>query len=86
MILYPLYILYQLILGDYSPFYMLSLFKTYELWLDYFRLRELQEEVNSWISIVKQLDGPWISTNDSTYHLYVYADAMERLVVSQKTD
>jgi hypothetical protein len=86
MILYPLYILYQLILGDYSPFYMLSLFKTYELWLDYFRFRELQEEVNSWISIVKQLDGPWISTNDSTYHLYVYADAMERLVVSQKTD
>ena len=46
---------------------------------------ELREEINSWISIVKKVDGPWISTNDSQYHLYVYADAMQRLVY-QKTD
>ena len=85
MILYPLYILYQIFLGDFSPFYILSISKTYELWIEYFRYRELKEEINSWISIVKKVDGPWISTNNSQYHLYVYADAMQRLVF-QKTD
>ena len=85
MILYPLYILYQLFQGEFSPFSMLSLAKMYESWIDYFRFCELDEEINSWKSIVKKLDGPWISTNDSQYHLYVYADAMQRLVF-QKTD
>lgn len=85
MILYPLYMLCQIWLGDYSPFYILAFSKTYGLWIEYFRFRELHEEINSWKSIVKKVDGPWISTNDSQYHLYVYADAMQRLVY-QKTD
>jgi len=85
MILYPLYVLYQLIIGDYSPFHILTLFKTYELCIDYFKFLELQAELNSWIPIVKKIGGPWISTNDSKYHWYVYADAMERMV-SQKID
>jgi hypothetical protein len=85
MILYPLYILYQLFQAEFSPLYILAISKTYGLWMDYIRFRELKKEIDSWISIVKKLDGPWISTNDSQYHLYVYADAMQRLVF-QKTD
>ena len=85
MILYPLYILYQFIQGDFSPFSGLTLIKTYEIWMDYSTFRKLKAEINTWISLVKQLGGPWISTNDSAYHWYVYADAMERLVACQKT-
>ena len=84
MIMYPLYVLYQLIMGDFSPFHFLTLLKTYELWIDYFRFCELKEELNSWIPIVKKVGGPWISTNDSKYHWFVYGDAMERLAF-QKT-
>jgi len=86
MILYPLYVIYQCCIGDFSPFYMISLVKAYESWLDYFRFVELQKEIHSWMPIVKKVGGPWISTNNQEYHWYVYADAMERLVVCQKTD
>jgi len=85
MILYPLYIIYLFIQGEFSPFSALTLMKTYETWIDYFAFKELKSEIDSWISIVKKVDGPWISTNDTAYHLYVYADAMERLVACQKT-
>ena len=85
MIAYPLYVLYQLIKGDYSPFHLLTILKTYELWSNYFRYCELQTELKTWIPTVKKIGGPWISTNDSKYHWFVYADAMERMV-SQKID
>jgi len=85
MLLYPLYILYLFIQGDFSPFSLISLIKTYELWMEYFRFRDLKQELDSWILLIKKVGGPWISTNDSTYHWYVYADAMERLVACQKT-
>jgi hypothetical protein len=85
MIVYPLYIIYQISCGDYSMFHFFGLSKAYELWMDYFRFLELQEETQSWISIVKQIGGPWISTNNSDYHLFVYADAMERILLSRLT-
>jgi hypothetical protein len=85
MILYPLYVFYQLYLGDFSPFYIFGLSKAYELWIDYLRFLELDKEIQTWISIVKQIGGPWISTNNSDYHLFVYADAMERILLSRLT-
>ena len=85
MILYPLYIFYQVIQKDFSPFYIMSLSKCYFLWIEYFRFYELKNDINSWITVVKKLDGPWISTNDPEYHLYVYADSMERILLSRFT-
>ena len=85
MLLYPLYILYLFSQGDFSPFSLISLIKTYELWMEYLRFRDLKQELDSWIPLIKKVGGPWISTNDSVYHWYVYADAMERLVACQKT-
>ena len=41
MILYPLYVFYQLYLGDFSPFYIFGLSKAYELWIDYLTVRKL---------------------------------------------
>ena len=83
MIVYPIYVVYQCIMGDFSPFYIISLVKAYESWLEYFRFIELQKEIYSWIPIVKKVGGPWISTNNGDYHLYVYADAMERMLTTK---
>jgi len=79
MIIYPLYILVRLCMMDFSPMYMFSLMKTYQLWIDWLRFRELREKVDNWKMKVKSVGGPWISTNDPDYHVFVYADGMERI-------
>jgi hypothetical protein len=83
MVLYPLYILYQVCMMDFSPMYVMSVIKTYQIWTDWLRLRVLQEKVDSWTKIVRSVGGPWISVNDSDYHVYVYADGMERILYSK---
>lgn len=80
--LYPLYIFYQILLGEHSIMFVFALTKSYQVWGDLFRYLYLQEEIESWIFYVKCLGGPWISTNNSDYHLFVYADAMERIYLS----
>ena len=84
MIIYPLYVLYQLWKLNFSPMFIFSLMKTYELWIKWFRLRELVGKINTWKNIVKSLDGPWISTNNPDLHVFVYADGMERILHSLK--
>jgi hypothetical protein len=83
MILYPLYICYQVCMMDFSPMYVMALIKTYQMWSDWLRLRVLQEKVDSWTKTVRSVGGPWISVNDSDYHVYVYADGMERILYSK---
>jgi len=78
MILYPLFMIIQMI-QEISPMHILSLIRTYELWSDFFRYQELHDEIHFWMLHVKRAGGPWISTNDPEYHLYVYADGMERI-------
>ena len=85
MILYPLYILYQACMMDFSPMYVMALVKTYQLWSDWLRLRVLQEKVDKWTEIVRSVGGPWISVNNPIYHVYVYADGMERILLSHST-
>jgi hypothetical protein len=84
MIIYPLYILVRLCMLDFSPFYVLSLMKSYQLWIDWFRFKELGQTIKGWTKIVKSVNGPWISTNDPDYHVFVYADGMERIKHSLK--
>jgi hypothetical protein len=62
--------------------YVFGIVKAYTCWKDLFRYFQLQTEIETWFFIVKLFGGPWISTNDSEYHIYVYADAMERIVLS----
>ena len=83
MVLYPIYIFYQICMMDFSPMYVIALIKTYQLWVDWLRLRVLQEKVDSWTEKVRSVGGPWISVNNSDYHVYVYADGMERLLYSK---
>lgn len=79
MILYPVYIIIRLIMQDFSPMYVFALSKTYSLWMDWFQFKLLSKKVESWRKVVRSVDGPWIATNDPDYHVFVYADGMERL-------
>jgi hypothetical protein len=79
MILYPIYLIYKIIIMDFSPLDILSFMKAHELWIDYLRYRELKFKIEEWKSIVQLVSGPWISTNNPKYHDLVYADAMTRI-------
>ncbi len=58
---------------------IMSLQKSVQLWKDWFRWKELQNIMREWVKIVRAIGGPFIATNDATYHMYVYADAMQRI-------
>ena len=60
-------------------FTVLTIHKTITKWQQYARYLQLSYEMNEWKQIVGLAGGPFISTNDSTYHMYVYADGMQRL-------
>ena len=79
MVLYPIYIIIRLCMLDFSAMYILNLVKTYQLWIDWLRLQELEKKVESWKTIVRSLGGPWISSNTPDLHVFVYADGMERI-------
>lgn len=48
-------------------------------WREYLHYRELRRRLYEWKDVVHSVGGPFISTNDETYHPYVYADGMQRL-------
>jgi hypothetical protein len=83
LILYPIWIIFT----GMTYMDIFTLMKCFHLWKDLLRFQELHTEIWYWKFMVQLVGGPWISTNDSDYHLYVYADAMTRFIeVSQKTD
>ena len=65
--------------GSLDFFAGLSLHKCVKLWLNWFRWKELQGILREWVKIVRSTGGPYISSNDAEYHMFVYADAMQRL-------
>lgn len=58
---------------------MLSLQKCATTWKDWIRMKELQRRIREWVAIVRSIGGPFISANDAEYHMFVYADAMQRI-------
>ena len=83
MILYPIYIVIRLCMLDISPTYLLTLVKTYRLWVDWFRLQEIEKKIDIWKTTVRSLGGPWIASNNPDLHVFVYADGMERIKYSK---
>ena len=79
MVLYPFYVLYQWIKLDFSVLHILSLIKTYQLWIDWFQFCYLGKQIREWKETVRSVGGPWISTNSPDHHVFVYADGMERI-------
>jgi hypothetical protein len=84
MFLYPLYVLIQLCMMNFSISFIFGLMKSYEVWVDWFRREELREEVAEWVRIVKSVNGPWISCSSPEFHVFVYADGMERINMALK--
>ena len=78
MFVYPLYVLIQLCMMNFSISYVFGLIKSYEVWFDWLRREELRHEVAEWVRIVRSVDGPWISCSSPEFHVFVYADGMER--------
>lgn len=80
MILQPLFILGKIIYSNtFSMFDVIGIHKTISLWLNWFKYKQLNTEIREWTRIVRSIGGPFISTNDPTYHMYVYADGMQRI-------
>jgi hypothetical protein len=60
-------------------FTIMSIHKSVTKWQQYLRYLQLKTITNEWKEIVNSTGGPSISTNDDTYIMYVFADAMQRL-------
>jgi hypothetical protein len=81
MLINPIIVILVCLYTKQSPsvFTMIGFHKTIKLWQSWFRFQELGNIVREWIQIVRAIGGPFISTNDAKYHIYVYADAMQRI-------
>jgi len=81
MLIYPLINLISIILYNQKLgiFTVMMIHKTVKKWQEYVRYLFLKQKTDEWKEIVDSSGGPVISTNDDTYIMYVYADAMQRL-------
>ena len=81
MVIYPIYTFISILFFHQQMGIMtiISIHKTVTKWQQYFRYMELKSEIAEWKTIVRSVGGPFISTNDDTYHSYVYADGIQRL-------
>lgn len=81
MIVSPLITLVQLVFFKKVPdlFTALTIQKTVSIWLEWVQWRDLQQTIREWIKIVRAIGGPFISCNDAEYHMFVYADGMQRI-------
>jgi hypothetical protein len=57
---------------------LLGFQRTIRRWIDFNRFKDLRMRFYQWSQIVNAIGGPYISTNDPTYHAYVIADGMQR--------
>lgn len=81
MIISPLLtILHSIWKQTYPSFFtLLSFQKCITLWKQWFRFQDLKKQVHEWMNIIRSIGGPFISSNDPEYHIFVYADGMQRL-------
>jgi len=91
MLLNPLYCIFRMFMMDFSYMYVMTFVSAYQKWMNWFRFKELEGKIEEWKKIVRSLGGPWISTGNPEYHVFVYAEGMERIrhsqtVPSQKTE
>lgn len=60
-------------------FTLLTIQKTVSIWSEWIRWVELKAVIREWVKIVRTIGGPFISCNDAEYHMFVYADGMQRI-------
>jgi hypothetical protein len=81
MIVSPLISCIQLIVFKKMPdiFTLLSLQKLISVWFEWFRWMQMKQTIREWVTIIRAIGGPFISCNDAEYHMFVYADGMQRI-------
>jgi hypothetical protein len=81
MFISPIIILIQAFFSKQSldMFSTFSIQKCAQRWKEWFRMRELRSQIQQWITLIRSYGGPFISSNDAEYHVFVYADGMQRL-------
>ena len=81
MVISPLITLFSALYYGELPsiFTMMSLYKTITMWNDWIYFQILKSDIHEWMDIVRSIGGPFIATNDPSYHAYVYADGMQRI-------
>jgi len=81
MVIYPIITLISIIVYNQQMgvFTIISIHKTVSKWQKYIRYLQLKSDTDEWKAIIHSIGGPIISTNDDTYLMYVFADAMQRL-------
>lgn len=65
--------------GSYDMFSLVSFGKAIMVFKEWLRYYQISKNIRKWKMIVKSMNGPFISTNDPEYHVFVYADGMQRL-------
>jgi hypothetical protein len=61
---------------------LMGFHRTILRWIDFYRFKDLRVRLYQWNQIVNAIGGPFIATNDPTYHAYVIADGMQRTQAS----
>lgn len=80
MIVAPLVtIITFLVYGSYDFLSLLSFAKSAMVFREWLRYRQLSRAIFEWKAITGRAGGPFIATNDPEYHVYIYADGMQRL-------
>lgn len=62
---------------------VLGILKTVQVWYEWYEYKLVKQQLIEWKEIVNAAGGPQISTNDTNYMSYVYADGIQRLFNSQ---
>jgi len=81
MFVSPLITLVQVVVFHKVPdlFTLLSIQKTVSIWGEWLRWMQFKATMREWVKIVRAIGGPFISCNDAEYHMFVYADGMQRI-------
>jgi len=58
---------------------LIGIYKTVWLWIEWVIYKDLSSEISQWTKHVREMGGPFISTNDPSYQAYVYAHTMQQI-------
>jgi hypothetical protein len=81
MMIQPVILYVFLVFGEFPKLFTLlsAGYRFIETWRKWIRYQVLRGHAREWVFVAKLFGGPFISCNDPKYHVYVYAEAMERL-------
>lgn len=79
MILMPVMLLFYICMGQFDPMFLIpNALSSYTAWKDWVEYSELRFAVQRMYLHTMKVGGPFITTNNSDYLPYVFADAVVR--------